>query len=67
MSKPKHWWNSPKGYSVVSRRNPAPRQVHPIPKRTRARFKRQLKREHGLTRRDMGAIGAGHMEKPWPS
>lgn len=31
-----------------------------IPKRERARRRRQLKRALGLTRRRLGAIGAGH-------
>lgn len=34
-------------------------------KRDRAKDKRWVKKQHGLTRRDMGAIGAGHMKAPW--
>ncbi len=35
-----------------------------LSKRERAKRKRAFKREHGLTRRQCGAIGAGHMERP---
>ena len=37
---------------------------HPIPKRERAKIRRRLKNRFGLTRRDIGAIGAGHMNPP---
>jgi hypothetical protein len=36
-----------------------------IPKRVRAKNKRWVKKQFGLTRRQMGAIGAGHMTAPW--
>ncbi len=34
-------------------------------KRVRAKDKRWVKKQYGLTRRQMGAIGAGHMKAPW--
>ena len=37
------------------------KQKAEVPKRIRAKLKRAWKRAHGLTRRDMGAIGAGHL------
>ena len=36
-----------------------------VPRRDRAKDKRGLKKEYGLTRSHMGAIGAGHMKAPW--
>ncbi len=36
-----------------------------VPKRERAKEMRALKKEYGLSRSDIGAIGAGHMEAPW--
>lgn len=36
-----------------------------VSQRDRAKDMRALKKEYGLTRTQMGAIGAGHMEAPW--
>ena len=36
-----------------------------VSKRQRAKEMRALKREYGLTRSDIGAIGAGDMKAPW--
>ena len=74
--KPNPWWNAPIGRMVVAVRKlkrdrrgqlaPAESErAQPIPKRVRAKIHRALKREFGLTRRHMGAIGAGHMVPPW--
>ena len=44
---------------------PSPKQQAEVSKRDRAKGRRGLKRQYGLTRRDMGAIGAAHMAAPW--
>ena len=36
-------------------------------KKDRLRTARERKRTYGLSRRDLGAIGAGHREAPWRS
>jgi len=36
-----------------------------LPKRERAHIKRDYRREHGLNRRQAGAMGAGHLA--WPA
>ncbi len=45
---------------VLPRRNKAS-----VSQRERAKDMRALKKQYGLTRSQMGAIGAGHMEAPW--
>ena len=35
-----------------------------VPKRTRAKIRSRFKRHYRLTRREIGAIGAGHLEAP---
>lgn len=47
-----------KSKQAVSRK--APR----IPKRTRAKIRRLFKRHYGLDRRQLGAIGANHLQPP---
>ena len=61
-----HPWNSPrrqKGRLYKWANHPRKRQSI-LTKRERARRRRWLKRVFGLTRKDMGRIGAGHMEQP---
>ncbi len=58
------WWNAPTRRRYL-RGKLTPRNVHAVPKRERAKAKGLLKRRYGLTRRDMGAMGAGHREAPW--
>jgi len=52
---------NPTFYRIVE---PQPKQRSLLSKKERSKIKRQFKREFGLTRRAVGAIGAGHM--PWP-
>lgn len=40
------------------------RDAVPLPKRIRAKLRRRLKKHFGLNRRQMGAIGAGHLVVP---
>ncbi len=60
-----HPWNTPKKrgrlYSWANR--PAPQRTR-MSSRERAKRRRRLKRLFGLGRRQMGAIGAGHLEMP---
>ncbi len=62
--KPHPWWNAVLGRRVY-RGAPSARSAHPVPKRHRAKIMRRIKRHYNLTRRDMGAIGAGHQVAPW--
>ncbi len=44
---------------------PKPKQKAVLSRRYRAKEMRKVKKQYGLTRSQMGAIGAGHMKPPW--
>ncbi len=63
-SRPHPRWNAPIGRRGWRLKGPQPRQRSTIPKRTRAKIRRRLKRRFELNRRDAGMIGAGDLEAP---
>lgn len=62
----RHPWNTPqtRKAKLYKWSDHPPRQQASSSKRDRAKCRRYIKHYFGLTRRDMGAIGAGHMEPP---
>ncbi len=56
----------PKGFVLEAGRTTKRRRAgrHGLPKRERAKRRRRIKRRFNLTRRESGAIGAGHLEAP---
>ena len=60
--KPKGKRSWPKKLLKAGRK--ATRQEAAVPKRLRSKRKRAVKRAHGLGRRALGAIGAGHAMPP---
>lgn len=66
-SKPGPWWNAPIGgraWRLKRGKKWKPKQRNTIPKRERAKRRRTIKRHFGLNRRQVGAIGEGHMAPP---
>ena len=58
-------WNAPKKRAFHRKGKVKPKQMSVVSKRKRAKLYRLVKRKYGLTRRDMGAIGAGDRKAPW--